>query len=556
MKIGIIQSNPVAGALRANADGLLRLTGEAARQGAELCLSSELSLCGHNVGDLLLKSDFTVACKNELEALARRHGENPTLPPLVLGAPVANPVPQGKPLQNCAVLLRNGKAFVLSRKVLLPCEGIHNDPRWFERGIACGVLHHKGWRLAVGVGEDVWNDRTFWKDRRTYDSDPVAEFMAAGGADGLLNITALPYAQGLQSLHQRMLGWSAAHYRVPVVAVNCVGGSDSRIYPGASTAFSGDGMMIARAPFFEEAVTVVDIGSNKPGDICPDMSQEAKLLAALILGTRDFVHKCGFSDVVVGLSGGIDSALVAAIAVEAFGPARVHGVLMPSPYSSEGSVTDALELAENLGITTNTVPIAPMLEAYRTSLSGSIANGIGGLVEENIQSRIRCALLMAHAAHRRALVLNTGNKSEAAVGYCTLYGDSGGALSVIGDLYKGQVYALSRHINTVKGRDVIPLSTLEKAPSAELSPGQKDSDSLPPYDVLDDILRRHLEEDNGAEALIDLGFEREVVLMVLGLVRGAEFKRRQAPPALAVSRAPFGPSRHMPIARSVSGTKR
>ena len=551
MKIGIIQSNPVAGALRFNADRLLHLTTEAAAQGAELCLAPELSLCGHNVEDLLLRPDFAAACKNELEDLARRHGENASLPPLVLGAPVANPVPQGKPLQNCAVLLRNGKTFVLGRKVLLPCDGIDGDPRWFERGIACGVLHHKGWRFAVSVGEDAWNDRTFWKDRRTYDSDPVADFMAAGGADGLLNITAVPYAEGMQGLHQRMLGWSAAHYRVPVVAANCVGGNDSRIYPGGSAAFSGDGVMIARAPFFEEAVTVVDIGSGKTGAIAPDMSLDDEILAALILGTRDFVHKCGFSDVVVGLSGGIDSALVAAVAVEAFGPKHVHGLLMPSPYSSEGSVTDSLTLAKNLGISTCTVPISPMLEAYRTALTAALDGGFRGLAEENIQSRIRCSLLMAYAGSKNSLVLNTGNKSEAAVGYCTLYGDSGGALSVIGDLYKGRVYAVSRRINAVKGREIIPASILEKAPSAELRPDQKDTDSLPPYELLDEILFQHLENDCALEALLDLGFDRDTVIRVLGLVRGSEFTRRQPPPALALSRRPFGPSRRMPIVRSV-----
>ena len=244
------------------------------------------------------------------------------------------------------------------------------------------------------------------------------------------------------------------------------------------------------------------------------------------------------------------------MAVEAFGPEHVHGLLMPSPYSSEGSVTDSLDLAENLGISTRTVPIAPMLEAYRTALADALEGGFSGLAEENTQSRIRCALLMAYAGNKNALVLNTGNKSEAAVGYCTLYGDSGGALSVIGDLYKGRVYALSRHINALKGREIIPASILEKAPSAELRPEQKDTDSLPPYELLDEILFQHLENDCGLEALLDLGFDRDTVIRVLGLVRGSEFKRRQAPPALALSRRPFGPSRRMPIARSVPEVSR
>ncbi len=547
VKVGIIQNNPVTGDLAGNATALLAAVEKAARQGAELCIAPELALCGHFAGDLLLQPSFVHACRETLEYMAASLASGNAFPPLLLGAPVANPVPQGKPLQNCAVLLHDSKVTVISRKVLLPSEGIHDDTRYFEPGVSCGVLHHKGWRFAVTVGEDVWNDRTFWQDRRTYDADPVSEFMGGGGADGLINLTALPYAKGLPSLHQRLLGWLAAHYRVPVLAANLAGGNDSLVYYGGSLAFDGDGTLAARAPAFEEAVLIVNLAGKKGGVIAPELRLEEELWRAVVVGTRDFARKCGLERIVLGLSGGIDSALVAAIAAEALGADRVTGLLMPSPYSSRGSVEDSLALAKNLGIATHTLAIGPVMRSFTQVFEGTFPGGMTGLAEENIQARIRGSLLMLHANSFGALVLNTGNKSEAAMGYCTLYGDTVGGLDPIGDLYKQQVYALCRWYNEQRA-DKIPQAILQKAPSAELRPGQKDSDSLPPYEELDPLLYEIIEQGRSPEELIDAGHSAALVERVFTLLRRSEFKRHQAPPSLQLTARGFGNAWRMPIA--------
>lgn len=555
MKIALIQSNPVTGALKDNMAALLAASEAAGRMGADLCVAPEMALCGHNAGDLLLMSGFAADCRSVLDAAAKRFGAESSLPPLLLGAPVANPVPQGKALQCCAVLLDGGKVSVVGRKVLLPTGGVHDDTRYFEPGVGCGVLQLKGWRLCVAVGEDAWNDKTFWKGRRTFTQDPVADFIAAGGADGLINLTALPFEWGVANLHQRMLGHLAARYRVPLVAVNQVGGNDSFVYYGGSLGFARDGSLLARAPYFEEAVLLVDMAARDSGAIADEPSSEEKLWQAMVLGTRDFVRKCGLDAVVLGLSGGVDSALVAALAVEAFGPDKVTGLLMPSPYSSKGSVDDALALAANLGIATHSIPITPMLEAYSRSFGQAFPKGLAGLAEENIQSRIRCGLLMAYSNSFNAMLLATGNKSEAAVGYSTLYGDSGGGLAPIGDLYKDQVYAMCRLYNE-KRPGAIPDAILNKAPSAELRPGQKDADSLPPYEVLDPLLRDIVDNRESAAGLLEKGYEPELAAHVLGMTLKAEFKRHQAPPVLHLSANGFGGPSRMPVVAALNGMRR
>lgn len=547
MKIALIQSNPVTGDLRANALALAKATAKAAEQGAELCVAPELALCGHNAGDLLLQSGFVEDCRNVLHATAESLGREGSLPPLLLGAPVANPVPQGKKLQNCAVLLHAGKTSVIGRKVLLPSFGTHEDARYFEPGVACGVLHHKGWRLVVTLGEDVWNDRSFWQTRYLFDTDPVAEFIASGGADGLINLTALPFEQGLPALHRSILSWLATHYRLPVLAANLAGGNDSLVYYGGSLAFDGGGRLLARAPAFEEALLLVDIASKKEGRIAAELSTEEELWQAVVLGTRDFARKCGFDAIALGLSGGVDSALVAAIAVEALGPDKVTGLLMPSPYSSAGSIDDSLALAKSLGIRTHTLPVTPMLQSFEQVFSAAFAGGLAGIAEENIQARIRGSLLMAYANRFNALVLNTGNKSEASVGYCTLYGDTVGGLGPIGDLYKRQVYALCRWRNEQKP-GTIPEAILTKAPSAELRPGQKDSDSLPPYEELDPLLYDIIENGHNDAELAEIGYAPETVARVRALMQRAEFKRHQVPPILHLSKRGFGGGWHFPIA--------
>lgn len=547
MKIALIQSNPVTGALKSNMEALIIATARAAEQGADLCVAPELALCGYNAADLLLRSTFMDDCRNVLHNAAQGLGRDRTLPPLLLGAPVANPVPQGKALQSCAVLLYEGKVTVIGRKVLLPAGGIRDDSRYFEPGVACGVLQHKGWRLAVTVGDDVWNDRTFWQGRRTFTTDPVAEFIAAGGADGLINLTAIAYEQGLPTLHQRVLRHLASHYRVPVVAANLVGGNDSLICYGGSLGFDGSGEMLARGPAFEEALLVVDIVGRKKGTIAPELEPEEELWQAIVLGTRDFARKCGFTSTVLGLSGGVDSALVAALAKEAFGPDKVTALLLPSRYSSQGSIDDSLALAKNLGIRTHTLPITPILDSTDRSFGAVFSGGLVGLAEENAQARIRCALLMAYANRFNSLLLTTGNKSEAAVGYSTLYGDMAGGIGPIGDLYKTQVYDLCRWYNA-RHPDAIPEAILTKAPSAELRPNQKDSDTLPPYEVLDALLRDIFENGRSPAQLVEKGHDARMVEDVLRRIRRAEFKRRQAPPVLHLSSRSFGGGRRMPIA--------
>lgn len=550
MKVALIQCNPVTGALKANMQSLLIATARAAEQGADICVAPELALCGRNIGDFLLREGVAEDCRDVLLGAAGSLGRDGSLPPLLLGAPVANPVPQGKRLQSCAVMLHEGKMTVIGRKVLLASQGAHDDARYFEPGVACGVLQHKGWRFAVTIGDDVWNDRAFWQGRRTFTVDPVADFMAAGAADGLINLASLPYEQGMPVLHQRVLGHLAAHYRVPVVAANMVGGNDSLVYYGGSMGFDRSGSLIARAPSFRESLLMVDMVGRSPGSIEPALEQEEELWQAVVLGTRDFAAKCGFSSVVLGLSGGVDSALVAAIAVEAFGPGKVTALLMPSRYSSRGSVDDSLALAANLGIATHTLPITPVLDALDRVFGHSFCGGLAGLAEENAQARIRSMLLMAFANRYGALLLATGNKSEAAVGYATLYGDLSGGLGPIGDLYKHQVYALCRWYNARKP-GAIPDAILEKAPSAELRPDQKDSDSLPDYSVLDPLLYDMIENGLNSIQLLDKGHDPRIVDGVSRLVQKAEFKRHQAPPCLHLSARSFSGGRRMPIAVTI-----
>ena len=556
MKVALVQSNPVTGALRDNMAALEAALLDAAGQGADLCAAPELALCGPNPCDLLLEEGFIADCRTALQEAAKRLDNRlagqAALPPLLLGAPVANPVPQGKRLQNCAVLLHEGKVRVISRKVLIPSGGGHDDARYFEPGVACGVLHHKGWRFAVTLGQDIWNDPTFWQGRRAFAADPVADFIAGGGADGLINLTALPYEQGLTGLHQRMLFHLARHYRIPVLAVNLTGGNDSLIYCGGSMALSANGDLLARAPLFQEALLMVDVAGKCKGIISPaleqPLTQEEELWQAVVLGTRDFSRKCGFSTAVLGLSGGVDSALVAAIAAEAVGPENVTGLLMPSPYSPQSSLDDARALAENLGIAAHVLPITPMLAVYEQVFSEVFAESFAGLTEENIQARIRGSLLMAYSNRFGALLLSTGNKSEEAVGYSTLYGDLCGGLAPIADLYKYQVYALCRLHNDAKPQAAIPEAILDKAPSAELRPGQKDSDSLPPYEILDPLIKDIVENGESFARLVEKGHDPAVTKEVLRLVRLAEFKRYQAPPALNLSRRGFGGNWHYPIA--------
>jgi NAD+ synthase/NAD+ synthase (glutamine-hydrolysing) len=468
---------------------------------------------------------------------------------VLVGVPEPNASDEGRPLFNTAVLLRDGSVDLRFRKALLPTYDVFDEDRYFEPFHGAQVLDIGGRRLGISVCEDIWNDRDYWK-RRRYHHDPIEELVGAG-ATALVNLSASPFTAGKHQRREEMLGNMARKHRVPVVYVNQFGGNDDLVFDGRSCAFNAAGAPIARGRSFAADVVICDLDGGPVIAPPADVQVESEIWRALVLGTRDYVRKCGFTRVVLGLSGGIDSAITAAIAAEAVGAPNVLGVLMPSPYSSPGSVEDARQLAENLGIDTMTLPIEIPMRAFADTLAGSAAGRPGGIVEENLQARIRGNLLMALSNQRGALLLTTGNKSELSVGYCTLYGDMSGGLAVIADVPKTMVYRVARWRNQTAGRAEIPESSLTKAPSAELRPGQTDQDSLPPYEVLDDILKRHIERHQTAEEIVEAGFDEATVKRVLQLVRVAEFKRKQAAPGLKVTDRAFGTGWRMPIAARV-----
>jgi NAD+ synthase/NAD+ synthase (glutamine-hydrolysing) len=466
-------------------------------------------------------------------------------PPLLVGLATPNPAEIGRPLFNSAVLLRGGEVGPSFHKTLLPTYDVFDEDRYFEPAPEPGILELCGHRLGISICEDVWNDRDFWH-RRRYHHDPI-ETLTRRGAQAILNLSASPFTVGKQLLRESMLSQMAAKYRIPVVIINQVGGNDDLIFDGRSGAYDAAGRLFTRAKGFEEDVTVVDLDAST-GSIAPDdFTPEAEIWNALVLGVRDYARKTGFRSALLGLSGGVDSALTAAIAADALGPENVLGVMMPSVYSSQGSVTDSDELARNLGIRTLTLPIARIMQTYEGTLADAFRNLPADVTEENIQSRIRGNLLMALSNKFGSLLLTTGNKSEMAVGYCTLYGDMNGGLAVIADLPKMMVYRVSRWRN--QRRPDIPEAILNKAPSAELRPDQTDQDSLPPYDLLDQILELHVEQCQSAEEIIAQGFDEAMVRRVLRLVRIAEFKRKQAAPVLKVTSRAFGTGWRMPIVR-------
>jgi NAD+ synthase (glutamine-hydrolysing) len=456
-----------------------------------------------------------------------------------------NPAEMGRPLFNSAVLLSNGVAGATFHKTLLPTYDVFDEDRYFEPAQGPQILEWNGRRLGISICEDVWNDRDFWK-RRRYHEDPI-EALAQHGVDAVLNLSASPFTAGKQEIRERMLGHMAQRHSVPLVYVNQAGGDDDLIFDGRSCAFDARGNLFARARGFDEDVLVVDLAHNT-GLIAPDdFGPESEIWRALVLGVRDYARKTRFRQVLLGLSGGVDSALTAAIAADAMGPENVLGVMMPSMYSSRGSLDDSVELARNLGIRTLTLPIGGIMGTYETALKDAFDRRQPDVTEENIQSRIRGNLLMALSNKYGSLLLTTGNKSELAVGYCTLYGDMNGGLAVIADLPKMMVYRVSRWRNLRKPD--IPEAILTKAPSAELRPDQTDQDSLPPYELLDQILELHVEQSQSAEEIIAQGFDEATVRRVLKLVRMAEFKRKQAAPVLKVTSRAFGTGWRMPIVR-------
>jgi NAD+ synthase (glutamine-hydrolysing) len=547
MKIALLQIDPTVGDLIGNARLIADGMREAGAGGADLAVTPELALVGYLPRDLLLDPAFVARSWDVAARLAR---ETIDLPPALVGLPEPNPAEEGRPLFNTAVLLRRGELDQRFRKALLPTYDVFDEDRYFEPFHGPQVLELNGRRLGITICEDVWNDRDFWK-RRRYHHDPIVELVRAG-ADAIVNLSASPFTAGKHLKREAMLGSMAHKHQVPVIYVNQYGGNDDIVFDGRSCAFGGDGAPFARGRSFDRDIVICDLDRAVALGPPDDVVIESEIWRALVLGTRDYTRKCGFTSAVVGLSGGIDSALTAAVATEALGADRVLGVLMPSPYSSPGSLSDACALAANLGIETLTLPIEPAMRTFDDLLREPFADGPSDVALENIQARIRGVLLMALSNQRGALLLTTGNKSELSVGYCTLYGDMSGGLAVIADVPKTMVHRVARWRNREAGRAIIPETTLTKAPSAELRPNQTDQDSLPPYEILDGILQRHIEQHQSVDEIVAAGFDRGTVERVFALVRTAEFKRKQAAPGLKVTDRAFGTGWRMPIAARVT----
>ncbi|MBD2624114.1 NAD+ synthase [Microcystis flos-aquae FACHB-1344] len=548
MRIAIAQLNPIVGDIEGNAQRILEAAQTAFNQGAELLLTPELSLCGYPPRDLLLNLGFVEKMSRQLQLLSQQLPEKLAV---LVGFVEKNPsatVRGEKPLFNSIALLKSQEIKQIFTKRLLPTYDVFDEDRYFASGKESQYfqLTENNVKIGVTICEDVWNDEQFWGQRQ-YAVNPIAD-LASLGVDLIVNLSASPYSVGKQKLRESLLSHSATRYNLPIVYVNQVGGNDDLIFDGDSVAFNRQGEVIYRAQAFTSSLELIEFNQDLlPAVIHPlPVDEDEEIYRALVLGVRDYVQKCGFKRVIFGLSGGIDSSLVAAIASDALGKENVLAVMMPSPYSSDHSISDAVALVNNLGIKSEKLAIQEIMTAYDQLLERLFAGTDFGIAEENLQSRIRGNLLMALSNKFGHLLLSTGNKSEMAVGYCTLYGDMNGGLAVIADVPKTRVYSLCRWLN--RHGEIIPLNVINKAPSAELKPNQKDQDSLPPYEILDAILALLIDRHQSAEQIIAAGFEAEIVQKVIKLVKNAEFKRKQAPPGLKISDRAFGTGWRMPIA--------
>jgi NAD+ synthase/NAD+ synthase (glutamine-hydrolysing) len=542
VKIALGQINPTIGDFTGNSKKIIEFSRQALALGAEMILFPELAVCGYPPRDLVEKPAFVERNQQVVNEIAQ------AVPQLTIICGFVSPakVETGKSVMNSAAVLRQGAVQFVQSKMLLPTYDVFDELRYFDPAESQKLLPLGGKEFALTICEDAWNDKHFWP-RRLYRVDPVDELLHAGG-NVVLNISASPFHLGKRELRRQMLETIARDNNVPVLFVNQAGGNDSLIFDGSSMVIAPDGRIVAQAKSFEEDLVIFDTDTMR-GDMHDQVAVgSASAYAALVLGTGDYVRKCGFSKVVIGLSGGIDSALTAAIAVDALGKENVTGIAMPSQYSSEHSIKDARELACKLGIRFEVIAIGDVFDGYRKALSPLFAGVPEDVAEENLQSRIRGNILMAFSNKFGALVLTTGNKSELAVGYCTLYGDMVGGLGVISDVPKTMVYELSRYVNSLK--PVIPKSTIDKPPSAELRPGQKDSDTLPPYEVLDNILEDYVEDYRTAEQIAaNHGYEVQLVRDVIRMIERSEYKRQQAAPGLKITPKAFGFGRRFPIAQ-------
>jgi NAD+ synthetase len=542
MKVALAQINPTIGDFDNNVAKIIDFGQRAAQAGARLVIFPELAICGYPPMDLLLKESFVRANLDGLEKVKN------ALPQLAVLVGYVDPNPgSGRPVFNAAALLEGGMLRAVQHKTLLPTYDVFDEDRYFEPAKSYAHCAVDNWSIGLSICEDIWNYRELYP-RPRYQVDPI-DTITQFEPRLLVNISASPFTAGKEHIRHELVRNQARTHKIPVIYVNQVGGNDELIFDGRSIVVNAEGKLIARANAFEEDLLVIDLDTGA-GEIKP--SPEDKTVnthCALVLGTRDYMRKCGFKKAVIGLSGGIDSAVTCAIACSAVGPENVLGVAMPSVFSSKGSVDDAEALAKNLGIDFMVIPVNPAVDAFDSVLASAFAGCERDVTEENIQARIRGIILMSLSNKFGSLVLTTGNKSELAVGYCTLYGDMCGGLAVISDLPKMMVYDLARYINEDAGREVIPKTTIEKPPSAELRPGQLDQDSLPPYVVLDGIINAYVEQRRSKEEIIALGYRPEVVTQVINLIDRNEYKRHQAAPGLKVTAQAFGFGWRMPIAQ-------
>jgi NAD+ synthase (glutamine-hydrolysing) len=555
MRIALAQINPTVGDIDGNSRLILLFIERAKAAGAALVVFPELSVIGYPPKDLLLKPQFIDDNLKAVKNIASRvHGID-----AIVGYAERNTDPVGRPLHNAVAVLRDGAIHSRHLKTLLPTYDVFDESRYFEPGPSNAtenLFTCAGTVIGQSICEDLWNDEKMIA-RRLYHQNPIADLNAAG-AEILVNASASPFVVNKHAFRLELFAGQVRRFGKPLVYVNQVGGNDELVFDGNSVVLDSSGKVIAQAKAFEEDLLIVDVNrsagfqpvsSNGENHGLETRATVEDAYRALKLGLKDYVRKCGFKTVVLGLSGGIDSALTAAIAADALGRGNVTGIALPSRFSSDHSVEDARQLAANLGIPFQIVPIKTVHDAYESTLAGPFNELPADVTEENLQARIRGAILMAFSNKFNHLLLTTGNKSELAVGYCTLYGDMCGGLNVIGDVPKTTVYELSEHINRRAGREIIPANTIHKAPSAELKQNQTDQDSLPPYPELDAILHRYVEEEKGAAAIIADGFHRETVLRVIKLVDRSEYKRRQAAPCLKITSRAFGFGRRMPIAQ-------
>jgi NAD+ synthase (glutamine-hydrolysing) len=539
LNAGLAQINTTVGDFAGNTDKILRAYRELVKAGADFVVTPELAVCGYPPMDLVFRSGFIAVAERHVNALAIDTGDVP----LIVGTVEPNSSPHGRPCHNSAVVLQNGQRVAVAHKSLLPTYDVFDEGRYFEPAQKFTVTQVAGLRTGITICEDLWTPEYLPRDY--YGQSPVTQLEKAG-VDLILNLSASPFEAGKPAKRRAMLSGIASHLKTPLVYVNLVGGNDQLVFDGHSLVFDRSGSPAAELAGFREDIALVKIPPETP--VPPvDHSDLADIHDALVLGLRDYLAKCGFKQVVIGLSGGIDSAVTAALAVEALGRENVLGVTMPGPFSSPGSIDDSIALARHLGIECHTVAIKDAFGAMNEQLREVFTGHQPDITEENLQARLRGMTLMALSNKFNRMVISTGNKSELAVGYCTIYGDMAGGMALISDVPKTMVYQLAGYIN--RHREIIPRSTIEKPPSAELRADQKDQDTLPPYDVLDEILRLYVEEQLTTDEVTARGFDPDTVRWVAHKVETNEYKRQQAAPGIKVTTKAFGIGRRVPIAQ-------